>query len=200
MSYTYEFPQASPCSNIQIYTRRGNTVRLLITDRAAIVGAGKSLSAGGFDEVKDAFGRAGEMIDGTEETYREMWEELGEGMKEIIPLDDFKRRVEYLWDGMVPKETYPLVEKVVMRALEVTEAEMSAIMALPSTEEQVGKMIEMFTLDSDKSLDAPSTDFTSLSEHFDAFKYPHEVTAAQILLQRLETRARIARPSEGPSW
>jgi hypothetical protein len=198
MTFTYDFPQASPCSNISLYTKNGNTVRLLITDRDASVGKGKSLSAGGFDEVKDAFGRAGEMIDGIEETYREMHEELGEEIKEIIPYEDFKARVQYLWDGMVPTSKHPLVEKVVMRYMEVSEAEMDAIMALPSTSEQVGKKLIELELNDDAQ--AASTDFTSLSDDFNGFKYPHEVVAAQMLLQRLETQARASAPSTGPGW
>ncbi len=234
MTYTYQYLQASPCSNLSIYTKQGNTVRMLITERDKSVGVGKSLGAGGFDEVKDAlgeaeekietlkgkaasegkpldaafrlqfqslweeFGRAGEMIDGVQETYREMFEELGEEMKTILPYEDFKARVQYLWDGMVPTPKYPLVEKVVMRAIEVSEAEMDALMALPSTTEQRGKYIEEFTLNDERG--AAPTDFASKSKYFAEFKYRHEVTAAAMLLGRLETQAKSRAPSTGPGW
>ncbi|MEC7028784.1 MAG: hypothetical protein VXW91_03850 [Pseudomonadota bacterium] len=184
MSYTYEWPQASPCSNIILYTLKGNQLRILVTDRDQSVGIGKSLSAGGFDEVKDAFHRAGEMIDGRAETYREMHEELGEGIKEILPYDDFKRRVYYLWDGLIANAKHPLVEKVVMRAMQVTEAEMSAIMALPSTSEQVGKEIKLFTLNDDPTRPVD----TQIVDHMlTGFKYPHEIEAAKMLYERLES-------------
>ena len=207
---------------------------MLITERDSSVGVGKSLGAGGFDEVKDAFGeagkkiaamietaakdskpldanfrvkfqslweefgRAGEMIDGVQETYREMHEELGEEIKTILPYEEFKARVQYLWDGMVPTAKYPLVEKVVMRAIEVSEAEMDAIMALPSTTEQRGKYIEEFTLNDDRG--AASTDFSTKSKYFAEFKYGHEVTAATMLLGRLEAQAKSRAPTQGFGW
>ncbi len=195
MSYTYDFPQASPCSCVLIYTRDGNDVTLLTTVRDSSVGEGRSLSAGGFDEVKDAFNRAGEMIDGCEETYREMWEELGEDLKDIIPYADFKARVEYLWDGLIPNAKHPLVEKVVFRTLEVSQAEMDAIMALPSTSEQVGKKLERFTLNDDSSVPVNSQ---LVEKALTGFKYPQEVKAAKMWYEREEQAAKNAAAPKAP--
>lgn len=187
MSYTYDWAQASPCSNIILYTLHGNQLRVLITDRDKSVGEGKSLSAGGFDDVKNAFYRAGEMIDGREETYREMFEELGEAIKEILPYEDFKHRVYYLWDGMIANAKHPNVEKVVMRAMQVTEAEMAAIMKLPPTSEQAGKEIKLFELNDDPAVPVD----TQIVDHMlTGFKYPHEVEAAKMLYERLETKVK----------
>jgi len=197
MPYTYEWPQTSPCSNIIIYTRDGNDVSILTTERDASVGTGRSLSAGGFDEVKDAFGRAGEMIDGVGETYREMWEELGEEIKTILPYEEFKKNVEYLWDGMVPNARHPLVEKVVFRAIKVTQEQMDAIMALPSTSEQIGKKIEHFTLNDDP--DEP-VNSQIIEQALTGFKYPHEVKSAQMWFEREEQDAKSRAPSAGPGW
>lgn len=211
MTYTYEWPQASPCSNVILYTltpflKAGEEdqtmVSMLVTKRDASVGEGRSLSAGGFDEVKDTFNRAGEMIDGCEETYREMCEELGEEIKTIIPYDDFKRRVEYLWDGMVPKEQaegedFPLVEKVVFRALEITQDQMRAIMALPDTAEQKGKMEEHFVLNDDK---AEPVNSQIVEKALTGFKYQHEVEAAKMLYEKLERHAKLHAPTKGCGW
>lgn len=202
--YTYDYPQASPCSNVLIYTRSGNEVSMLVTERDPSVGAGRSLGAGGFDEVKgvlkavqDDFKKAGQMFDGVAETYREMWEELGEDIKTIIPYEDFKRRVEYLWDGLVPRKNYPLVEKVVMRTLEVTQDEMDAIMALPPTQEQIGKKLERFTLNDDGNVPANSQ---IVEQVLTGFKYPHEVEAAKMWFERQEQRAKARLSSTGPGW
>jgi len=197
MSYIYEFPQASPCSCIVIYTRNGNEVSMLSTVRDASVGVGRSLSAGGFDEVQNAFHRAGQMIDGIEETYREMWEELGIGLQQIIPYEDFKKRVEYLWDGLIPKEQHPLVEKVVFRTLEVTQEEMDAIMALPPTSEQKGKKLETFTLNDDRDVPVNSQ---IIGQVLTGFKYPHEVEAARMWFEKMEQKAKAAGPTVGFSW
>lgn len=194
MPYTYDYPQASPCSAIVIYTRSGNQVSMLTTVRDASVGEGRSLGAGGFDEVKNAFNRAGEMIDGREETYREMWEELGEGLKQIIPYADFAARVEYLWDGMIPNKKHPLVEKVVFRTLEVTQAEMDAIVALPPTSEQKGKKLETFTLNDDRSMPVNTQ---VVEQALTGFKYAHEVEAAKMWFARMERRAKEAAPTAG---
>lgn len=187
MPYTYDYPQASPCSAIVIYTRRGNEVFMLTTVRDASVGEGRSLGAGGFDEVKDAFNRAGEMIDGRQETYREMWEELGEGLKQIIPYESFKSRVQYLWDGLIPSKKHPLVEKVVFRTLEVTQAEMYAILSLPPTSEQKGKKLELFTINDDPNVPVNSQ---VVQQALIGFKYAHEVEAAKMWFEKLEEKAK----------
>ena len=189
MSYTYDYPQASPCSNIVIYTRSGNDVALLTTDRHPSVGAGRSISSGGFDEVKDVFHKAGQMQDGCADTYREMWEELGEALKTILPYDDFKSRVEYLWDGMVATPTHPIVHKIVTRMLEVTQDEMDAIMALPPTTEQVGKKLEHFALNPDPAVPVNTQ---IVEKALTGFKYPHEVEVAKMWFAKMERQAKIS--------
>jgi hypothetical protein len=199
MSYEYEWPQASPCSNIILYTSNGDRLSLMVTFRDESVGAGKSLSAGGFDEVADALSQpAGTMIDGRAETYREMYEELGEELKTILPYESFLARVQYLWDGMVPNANSPLVEKVVMRTLELSPNEMRAIMALPRTEEQAGKMLVDFNLNADP---AKATDTSQIDAALTGFRYPHEVEAARMWFTAQEQKAKdsLARAT-GPAF
>ena len=203
MSYTYDFPQASPCSVVLIYTRDDDKLTLLTTKRANIVGPGRSLSAGGFDEVKDTFDKlnnkfnvkAGELVDGLAETYREMHEELSEGFKAIISYEEFEKRAEYLWDGMVPTEEFPVVHKVVARTLEVSKAEMEAIMALPSTSEQIGKKLEHFDLNFEKD---QKVDTSAIFNALTGFKYDHEVQLAAKWYKREQLRAQDRAPTMGP--
>lgn len=179
MPYQYEWPMAAPCSAILIYTRSGNEVRLLTTHRDASVGTGRSLSAGGFYEVKDMFNKTGKIQDGDAEIYREMVEELGEQIKTIIPYEDFEKRVTYVWDCMVTSPDPQIVHNVIFKALEISPAEMEKIMALPRTDEQTGKTIEKFMLNEKESAE-------SVLARLADFKYPHEAQATVRWLQALK--------------
>lgn len=173
MTYTYKWPMAAPCSAILIYTRSGSELTLLTTHRAPAVGVGRCLSAGGFYEVKDMFNTVGKMQDGRAETYREMVEELGEEINTIIPYEVFAGRVRHLWDGMVTSHDPAIIYNGTFRTLEVSAAEMAAIMVLPPTEEQIGKTLEVFQIDS-------STDDELIARRLADFKYGHEVEAAKM--------------------
>ena len=178
MTYTYKWPMTAPCSAVLIYTRSGSELKLLTTQRHESVGAGRGLSAGGFYEVKDMFNAAGKMQDGRAETYREMFEELGEGIKQILPYDAFAARVRHLWDGMVASDDPAVIHNVTFRMLEVSATEMAAIMALPPTDEQTGKTLEIFQIDS-------STDDELIARRLADFKYGHEVEAAKMWYARM---------------
>ncbi|HEY8963751.1 MAG TPA: hypothetical protein VIN59_04730, partial [Alphaproteobacteria bacterium] len=180
MSYTYDWPQASPCSNILIYTREGSILNLLTTQRTSKVGIGRALSAGGFNEVKDMFNEVGKISEGDAETYREMHEELGEAIKQIIPYEDFHERQEYVWDFMRRVRDTIGVESVITRSLEVSQAEMDAILALSSTEEQNGKVIERF--------DLAKTTEDSIRARLSDFHYAHEAEATVRWFKKLQKK------------
>lgn len=184
MSFTYDYAQASPCSNILIYTRSGYDVALLTQKRTAVVGTGRALSAGGFDEVKDMFNEYGKIQEGDAETYREMHEELGEEIKTIIPYDDYHERVAYVWDFSRRIRDTQFVEKVVTRSLEVTQGEMDAILALGNTSEQNGKVLEHFNL--------KQTTDGEIREQLKDFRYPHEVEGAVRWFHQMKRSAGIA--------
>lgn len=175
ITYHYVFPQASPCGALLAYKQNGNALTLITTIRDASVGVGRSVTAGGFWEVKPMLAKpADTMQDGSAELYREFHEELGEGVKDIIPYEDFADRVEYLWDGMARKGVGLGVHAIVQKTLRLTDAEFDAIMATPETSEQRGKVAETFLLHAYNSAAAAEADIRArLSD----FKYAEEVDA-----------------------
>lgn len=181
--FVYSYPQASPCAALLIYCGGAGGFDLLTTTRAPHMGGGRCLSAGGFYEVKDMFNEAGKFREGHAELYREAFEELGEGFKEIIPYDNFCDRVEYLWDGMRRLGESYNVHNIIWKILSVTREELDAIMALPPTEEQVGKTIEHFRTNGDSHV--PVSDQVVRARLAD-FHYDIEVEAAAMFFRKME--------------
>ena len=197
MTYTYDFPQASPCGATLLYTIKDNKLTLLTTRRSNAVddGGKRSLSAGGFAEVKDMISgktkAAGESLtrilgalksdfsqeqlritDHRQELYREMWEELGKEIKTLIPYQTFIDRSEIMAD--LNKHTKGnLVYTARMYAMEISEEVMDQIVALPNTSEQVGKVLETFDLDlyvnAEKVITERLSDFANADEVIAAF-------------------------------
>ncbi len=149
MTYSYEFAQASPCRAVVGYTLQGNKFDLLTTFCDASVDGGRSNMAGGFDEIGKFLQQpANTIMDGDEELYRECKEELGDEFENIIPYADFHERVEALWDGKRRVGDSQIVHAITQKSLRLTQQEMDAIAALPSTAERIGFKVESFMLDS----------------------------------------------------
>ncbi len=182
--FCYDFPQGSPCANIILYTQdtdsKGTRLTIMTTIRAPHVGAGRALSAGGFYEVKDMFNEVGKVQNGLKELYRECYEELGEEFKTIIPYEDFERRAQYLWSGMHRIRDTQLVHNILSMTMQISHEEMDAIVALPDTEEQIGKVLETFTLEYDGS----TTSEEAVMERFADFYHPMEKTVSAMFLAK----------------
>lgn len=156
MSYTYSFPCAFACGGTLLYTeprRNPVHVNLLVTVRGSqsdegtvLAGAGLEGFTGGFYKVAEMLNQpAGTLREGDYDRYREVVEELGEAaMERILPYAEYLKRAEYVWDGMTSKGG-GIVHSAVFKAVKLTEAEMEAAMALPPTNETVGKRLLSFT-------------------------------------------------------
>lgn len=231
IAFAYAYPQASPCGGIVAYKEDGDALSIITTYRADHMGGGRSLAAGGFWEVGSMLSKPPETVqDGDAELYREGHEELSDEIKTLISYDDFHKRTEHIWDGMVRKgqmpprgtvtEAKPIpkrnaalydniyedlgddlravltpeqfagladlvwnrmvykdgigVNAVVQKAIRLSDAEFDAILAMPNTEEQVGKKVETFlTRHYNSAADAEADIRTRLAD----FKYPEEVNA-----------------------
>lgn len=198
--FLYSFPQGSPCGALVGYKQGGNELTILTTRRAAHVGVGRSLAAGGFWEVGSMISREIDaMQDGDAELYREAFEELGPDIKTLIPYEAFHARTEHVWDGMVRKPGHSLcarvpvseegepdykqieilkegilVHSVVQKALRFNDTEFDAILKLPPTDEQRGIEPESFLLNHyNSAAEAEMAIRTRLSD----FKYKEEVDA-----------------------
>lgn len=181
--FCYEYPQASPCGALILYTLDGDKLDVLTTQRAECVGTGRSVAAGGFWEVKHALAVPDITIDGSEELYREFHEELGEEIKTIIPYEQFLQRVEPIWDGMRHIGNGLGVHAITQKSMRVSVSEMAAICALPDTAEQVGKKIESFLLG---AFNNAAEAATHIRERLHDFRYPVEVEGVVKLYDRLE--------------
>jgi len=192
--FCYEYPQASPCAALVGYTLKGNELSILTTFRAASVGSGRSLTAGGFYEVKDMFTVPDKLQDGDAELYREMHEELSDEIKTLIPYEDFAARSEYLWNGMRRIGTGGSVHAITQKSLRLSEREKDAILAMPDTSEQVGKKMETFLLGAYK--DAAEAE-TAIRERLADFKYPVEVGGVVKLYNKLNNPKPVFEPVGG---
>jgi len=194
--FSYAFPQASPCGAVLIYCRTDpHNVTLLTSTRAHFEkgddGSEKrNHAAGGFYEVKDMFTEVSKVQDGDAEIYREMTEELGEGIADIIPYKDFVKRRKYLWDGMTRVRDTMNVHMEVQKTLEVTPAELDKILRLPPTKERSGFKLEDFDIDdSDYNNGHPDS---YIRERLVDFLYPSEVDMAVKWFHELEDAAKIS--------
>lgn len=170
--HVYDFPQAASCGAVILYTKNGNTLRLLTTKRAEAMGGGRSLSAGGFYEVKEMFNApVGQVRDGKKDVYREMYEELGEEIKALIPYSAFEKRGEFISEGLVNKGN-GFVNRPAWYALKITEKQMEKVIALSQTNEQVGKVIEEFEITK-----SPKDGY--IQDRLSDFLNPEEIYAAQ---------------------
>lgn len=174
-AYKYAWPQVSSCSSIMLYTLENDTAELLVTERDPSVGEGQCLSAGGFDEVKDVLKRPNKKRAGRAETYREMFEELGEAIKTIIPYKWYARNVQYVDDILRHIGTGQAAHKDIFRSLQISKAQMDAIMELPPTKEQKGKIKLKFNLNAAKGPVMTNEQIRTLMWRF---KYEVEVVAA----------------------
>lgn len=181
LPFSYLYPQGSPCGAIVGYTQKGDELTILTTFRAAHMGGGRSVMAGGFWEVKEMLSLpADSMRDGDVDLYREGYEELGEGFKEIIPYEDFHERTEHLWDGMARKNGLG-VHVVVQKAISLSDQEFVDIMNLPATDEQVGKKPETFLL---RSFGSAADAEAHIRERLSDFRYREEVDAVVRLYRK----------------
>lgn len=192
--YIYDWPQASPCSAVLIYCRTSrDTVTLLTSLRSRFEEDApvdkRNHASGGFYEVKDMFTEVSKVQDGDAELYREMTEELGKGIADIIPYDDFVKRRKYLWDGMARVRDTHIVHMQVHKTLEVTQAELDQILALPPTKERYGFKVEEFNLD-ESDLNSGHPD-SYVRERLADFLYPTEVDMAVKWYRDLEQDAKI---------
>ena len=171
--YVYDFPQASPCGAVLIYSVDDTHVHMLTTKRAQKMGGKRSLSAGGFYEVIEMLPmKDGEFRDGRIDIYREMIEELGEEMKDIIPEDVFLKNASYICDLMI-RGHGNTVRHATTHGLQVSKDVLDKILQLSNTEEQVGKVIETLPLSADK------TPQETIAERLHDFQYNEEVFAAK---------------------
>lgn len=185
--FVYNFVQGSPCGALVGYKQTGDELTIMTTFRAAHMGGGRSLMAGGFWEPKEMLSLAPETArDGDVDLYREGFEELGEDLKSLIPYENFHERTEYVWDGMVRKGNGLGVNVIVQKAIRLTDQEFTAIMEMPPTSEQVGKKAETFLLRSYNDAAAAEKDIRAcLSD----FKYPEEVAAVVRLYNKKNKEA-----------
>lgn len=182
--YTYEYPQGSPCGAVLLYTQKGAEVTLLTTIRDAIVGEGRSLSGGGFYNMKDIFMMKGYTRPGSRELYREMYEELGDPVKHIVPYRQFLRDAEIVWDGEWHLPGTQSVHSIIQKSLKITDAQMSAILKLPRTAEQKGKALETFNLKANLS-------GTDIRNRIADFRYPVERDGVVRWYRKMQKKAGI---------
>lgn len=191
--FQYEYPQASPCGAVLIYCKTGHNKLSLITSvRSDFEGAHKAgrrnQAAGGFYEVGEMFNQVSKVQDGDAELYREMMEELGEDIVDIISYEDFKKRREYLWDGMTRVGNTQFVHMQVHKTLEVTKDEFFKILALPPTEERAGFKVEAFEYEDNHYLAEKPEDY--VRDRLKDFLYPVEVDMAVRWFKKIESKAK----------
>lgn len=191
--FQYEYPQASPCGAVLIYCKSGyNKLSMITSVRSDFEGphkAGKrNHAAGGFYEVRGMFTQAAKVQDGDAEIYREMVEELGEGIIDIIPYAAFQKRREYLWDGMARIGNTQFVHMQVHKSLEVTKDEFFKILSLPPTDERAGFKVESFEMEDNHYLAGHPDSY--VRDRLKDFLYPVEVDMAVRWFRKLEDKAR----------
>lgn len=193
--FMYQYVQGSPCGALVGYTQHGDELTIMTTFRAAHMGGGRSLMAGGFWEPVKMLPLPPETTrDGDVELYREGFEELGEDMKTLIPYEAFHDRAEHVWDGMVRKGTGLGVHVVVQKSIELTDQEFVAIMNMPPTDEQIGKKPETFLL---RSFQSAADAESHIRDRLSDFKYPEEVDAVVRLYNKKNKEAERALAMHG---
>jgi hypothetical protein len=178
LTWNYDYPQGMPCGAVMLYTQKDDNVILLTTIRDASVGEGRSLSGGGFYNMRDIFMMKGYNRPGSRELYREMCEELGGEepelqipFKKIVPYRDFLRNAEIVWDGAWHVPGTQFVHSIIQKSLKISDDQMRAILKLPRTKEQKGKVLETFNLKANIS-------GTEIRGRLSDFRYPVEQQGA----------------------
>lgn len=121
-------------------------VRLLLTQRATVVGRGLGITGGGYVELGDISNlRKGTIIDTAEEAYREVCQE-NLGFEKLFSLEDFLLRAQPIAQLQVstPVTVHDKsgVHTTNYYGLHVTSANWDAISKLLGNEEREGSLIE----------------------------------------------------------
>lgn len=137
------FKMAAPGCGVICFrgTETPGVTEVILSERAAKVGAGLGITGGGFVECGEIDQQPVGFISlSAEEAYRECREE-NLGFEDIISLEDFCERAQLVSSFHVKAGDVNRVHSCTYFALRLTDDEWAKVMALPPSDERKGALI-----------------------------------------------------------